>query len=114
MERERLLQEYEATLDSLVEKTKFVYSKDFYALDEFDKQKYQKDKVATEGHLSTLCNLLWGEKFQMAGGFADLFPLVLMSTMFGCGSGFGVPASTDPVRTLEGKVITSDAESELK
>lgn len=83
MEREKLLREYEVTFESLVEKTKFVYSEDFYKLDEFDKQKYQKDKIATETHLSTLCNLLWGAKIQFgSGGLTDMFSLGIISSMF--------------------------------
>lgn len=87
MEREKLLREYEVTLESLVEKTKFVYSEDFYNLDDFDKQKYQKDKIATETHLSTLCNLLWGAKIQFgSGGLTDMFALGIISSMFGTSS----------------------------
>lgn len=91
MEREKLLEEYKVTLESLVEKTKYVYSEGFYALDEFDKQKFQKDKMATEAHLGTLCNLLWGNKFQLnGGGLYDLFGLSLIGSMFGsCGFGGG-------------------------
>lgn len=90
MEREKLIKEYEATLESLVEKTKFVYSEAFYALDEFEKQKYTKDKMATEGHLGTLCNLLWG-KTQQIGNVTDLFALGIISSMFG--NGWGYPSS---------------------
>lgn len=93
MEREKLIKEYEATLESLVEKTKFVYSEAFYALDEFEKQKYTKDKMATEGHLWTLCNLLWG-KTQQIGSVTDLFALGIISSMFG--SGWGYPSSLTP------------------
>lgn len=82
MEREKLLEEYKVTLDSLVEKTKFVYSKEFYTLDEFDKKKYTNDKMATEGHLSTLCNLLWGAKFQPSG-LSDMLGFAMISSMLG-------------------------------
>jgi hypothetical protein len=89
MEREKLLKEYEATLESLVEKTKFCYSYEFYKLDEFDKKKYQNDKMTTEAHLGTLCNLLWGEKFQFGNnGLFDLFGLGIIGSMFN-GGGFG-------------------------
>ncbi len=91
MEREKLLQEHKVTLESLVEKTKFCYSEEFYKLDEFEKQKYQKDKMATEGHLSTLCNILWGAKIQLNGGLADMFALSLLGSMFN-GGGFGNPS----------------------
>ncbi len=93
MKREKLLDEYKVTLESLVEKTRFVYSEEFYKLDEFDKQKYQKDKMATEGHLSTLCNLLWCEKAQLNCGLADIFALSLIGSMFN-GGGFGGSASS--------------------
>lgn len=36
MEREKLLEEYKVVLDCLVEKSKFVYSEEFYKLDEFE------------------------------------------------------------------------------
>lgn len=87
MKREDLFKEYDATLESLVEKTKFCYSEEFYRLDEFDKQKYMKDKMTTEAHLSTLCELLWGNKIQFDGGFGGLFGLTLLSTMFNGGFG---------------------------
>jgi hypothetical protein len=91
MEREKLLEEYKVTLESLVEKTKFVYSEEFYKLDEFDKQKYNKDKMTTEAHLSTLCELLWGKKVQFDNGLGSMFALGLLSSMFS-GGGFGSPS----------------------
>ena len=95
MEREKLLREYEVTLDSLIEKNKFVYSEQFYALDEFEKQKYTKDKMATESHLNSLCDLLWGAKLDGQNGLGNLFALSLLSYMFsGCG-GFGSTSNTD-------------------
>ena len=98
MEREKLLEEYKVTLDSLVEKTKFCYSEEFYKLDEFDKKKYQNDKMATEGHLSTLCNLLWGAKSQM-NGLSDMMGLTLLSYMLGGGLGF--PSSTPNLPSID-------------
>lgn len=89
MEREKMLEEYKVTLDALLEKTKFMYSEEFYSLNEFDKKKYSSDKMATEGHLSTLCNVLWGKTPQM-GGFGDFFALGLLSTMLG-GSSWSSP-----------------------
>lgn len=94
MEREKLLEEYKVTLDSLVEKTKFVYSEEFYKLDEFDKQKYNKDKMTTEAHLGTLCNILWGSKIPSMGGLGDMFALGLLGSMFNYGSGFGSSSSS--------------------
>ena len=82
MEREKLLQEYETTLDSLIEKTRFVYSEEFYELDEFEKQKYTKDKMATEGHLNTLSTLLWAKVPQL-NSVTDLFALGILGSMFG-------------------------------
>lgn len=108
MEREKLLEEYKVTLDSLVEKTKFVYSEEFYELDEFDKQKYQKDKMATEGHLSTLCNLIWGAKIQLNSGLADMFALSIIGSMFN-GGGFG--SSTPSMDCLK-KTIEEDENKE--
>lgn len=101
MEREQLLQEYEATLNSLIEKTKFVYSEKFFALDDFEKQNYQRDKTTTEGHLSTLCNLLWSDKNRASGGFSDLFPLMLISTMFGSSGLLNSSGSTTQQKALE-------------
>lgn len=110
MEREKLLEEYKVTLDSLVEKTKFCYSEEFYKLDEFDKKKYQNDKMATEGHLSTLCNLLWGAKFQM-NGLSDMMGLSFLSLMLG--SGFGFPSSSNlpSVENLN-KILEEENKSE--
>lgn len=105
MEREKLLEEYKVTLESLVEKTKFVYSEEFYKLDEFEKQKYNKDKMTTEAHLSTLCELLWGKKMQFDNGLANMFALGILSSMFG-GGGFG---SIPPMPKLEEK----DFETEI-
>lgn len=105
MEREKLLEEYKVTLESLVEKTRFCYSEEFYKLDEFDKQKYQKDKMATEGHLSTLCNLLWGEKIQLNSGLADMFALSIIGSMFN-GGGFG--SSTPSIDYLKTKLDDED------
>lgn len=92
MEKEKLIKEYEATLESLIEKTKFVYSEEFYALDDIEKQKYTKDKLATEGHLGTLSNLLWGKTPFSTGGMSDLFALGIIGSMFGNGA-WGYPSS---------------------
>lgn len=92
MGKEKLIKEYEATLESLIEKTKFVYSEEFYALDDIEKQKYTKDKLATEGHLGTLSNLLWGKTQFANGGMSDLFALGIIGSMFG-GGAWGYPSS---------------------
>lgn len=99
MEREKLLEEYNVTLERLVEKTKFVYGEEFFKLDEFERQKYQKDKMATEGHLSTLCNILWGAKIQFNGDLVDMFALGIIGSMFS-GGGFG---NMPPMPKLEEK-----------
>ena len=101
MEREKLLEEYKVTLESLVSKTKFIYSEEFYKLDEFEKQKYNKDKMTTEAHLSTLCELLWGKKMQFDNGLGNMFALGILSSMFG--GGWGSPSTgTDYLKkTLE-------------
>lgn len=91
MERKNLLNEYKVTLESLVEKTKFVYSEEFYKLDEFERKKYINDKMATEGHLSTLCNVLWGNTPQL-GGLADMMGFAIISSMLG--NSFGFPSSS--------------------
>lgn len=109
MEREKLLEEYKVTLDSLVSKTEFIYSKEFYKLDDFDKQKYQKDKMATEGHLSTLCNILWGTKIQLNSGLADMFALSIIGSMFN-GGGFG----TMPMPKLEEKDFDAEIENKAE
>lgn len=88
MKRENLIEEYNVTLESLIEKTKFVYSEEFYQLNEFEKQKYQKDKMATESHLSTLCNLLWCN-VPLCSSVMDFFALSMLGSMFGSGSSFG-------------------------
>ena len=101
MEREKLLEEYNVTLESLVSKTEFIYSEEFYKLDEFEKQKYNKDKMTTEAHLSTLCELLWGKKMQF--GLGSMFALGILSSMFG--GGWGSPSTgTDYLKkTLDEK-----------
>ena len=109
MEREKLLKEYEATLESLLEKTKFVYSEEFYALDEIEKQKYTKDKLATEGHLGTLSNILWGKTQFSMGGMSDLFALGLIGSMFG---GFGSPSL--PTLNAPDFTKTDDAQNDAK
>ena len=91
MEREKLLEEYKVTLESLVSKTEFIYSEEFYKLDEFEKQKYNKDKMTTEAHLSTLCELLWGKKMQFDNGLGNMFALGILSSMFG--GGWGSPST---------------------
>lgn len=87
MKKEKLLEEYKVTLESLVSKTEFIYSEEFYKLDEFEKQKYNKDKMTTEAHLSTLCELLWGKKMQFDNGLGSMFALGILSSMFGGGWG---------------------------
>lgn len=103
MEREKLLEEYKVTLESLVSKTEFIYSEEFYKLDEFEKQKYNKDKMTTEAHLSTLCELLWGKKVQFDNGLGNMFALGILSSMFG--GGWGIPSTgTDYLKkTLDEK-----------
>lgn len=109
MEREKLLEEYKVTLESLVEKTRFIYSEEFYKLDEFDKKKYQNDKMTTEAHLGTLCNLLWGEKFQFGNnGLFDLFGLGIIGSMFN-GGGFG---SSTPNMDYLKKTLEDDENKE--
>lgn len=108
MEREKLIEEYKVTLESLVEKNRFVYSEEFYKLDEFDKQKYQKDKMTTEAHLSTLCELLWGNKVQFESGLSNLFALGILGSMFNSG-GFG---SVSPSVDYINKTLAEDAKAD--
>lgn len=82
MEREKLIKEHSFTLESLLEKEKFVYSEEFYNLDEQERQKYIKDKMATESHLNSLSSLLWQKNIQF-GGMQDFLPLLLLTSMFG-------------------------------
>lgn len=98
MEKKDLMNEYKVTLESLVSKTRFIYSEEFYKLDDFEKQKYNKDKMTTEAHLSTLCELLWGKKVQFDSGLGNMFALSLISSMFN-GGGFG--SSPLPLDTLK-------------
>jgi len=109
MEREKLLEEYKVTLESLVSKTEFIYSEEFYKLDEFDKQKYNKDKMTTEAHLSTLCELLWGKEMHFDNGLGSMFALGLLSSMFN-GGGFG---TMPPMPKLEEKDF-ENAETQIK
>lgn len=95
MEKEKLVEEYKVTLESLVEKTKFVYSEEFYKLDEFEKQKYTKDKMTTEAHLSTLCELLWGKNVQFDNSIGNMFALGIISSMLGSSGWGGSSPSVD-------------------
>jgi hypothetical protein len=108
MEREKLLEEYKATLDSLIEKTKYVYSSDFYELDEITKEKYIKDKMATEGHLNTLCSLLWNNKPTLDNGLMNLFGLGIIGSMLNYG-GFG---SSTPNTDFLKKTTDEDKKNE--
>lgn len=110
MKREKLLEEYKVTLESLVEKTKFCYSEEFYKLDDFDRQKYQKDKMATEGHLSTLCNILWGAKIQLNSGLADMFAFSMLGSMLNGGSFGSIP----PMPKLEEKDFETEIENKAE
>lgn len=92
MEREKLLQEHKATLESLAEKTKFVYSEDFYRMNEFDKQKYIRDKMATEAHLNSLSNLLWNMTYQV-NSLTDLVGLGIISSILGSSNYGTIPSS---------------------
>lgn len=107
MERDKLIEECKATLESLVEKTKFCYSEEFYKLDDSEKQKYQKDKMATEGHLGTLCNLLWGDKVQFSGGLSDIFAFSIISSIFN-GGGFGTMTSSPSIDYLSMEIEKSE------
>lgn len=107
MERDKLIEEYKVTLESLVEKTKFCYSEEFYKLDDSEKQKYQRDKMATEGHLGTLCNLLWGDKVQFSGGLSDIFALSIISSIFN-GGGFGTMTSSPSFDYLSKEIEKSE------
>ena len=89
MEKWKLVHEYKKVKECLVEKTQFIYSEGFYKLDEYEKQKYMKDKMATEAHLSTLCELLWGKRTQLDNGLGRMFALGILSSMFNYGGGFG-------------------------
>ena len=86
MDKQKLLQEHKDLVESLIEKTRYIYSEDFYALDEFEKQKFVKDKMATEGHLSSLSALLW-VKVPQLNSVTDLFTLGILGSMFGGGFG---------------------------
>ena len=114
MEREKLLDEYKVTLESLVSKTEFIYSEEFYRLDEFEKQKYNKDKMTTEAHLSTLCELLWGKKMQFDNGLGGMSALGILSSMFG--AGWGSPSTgTDYLKkTLEENTQATEIENKAE
>ena len=92
-----------------------MYSEDFYKLDEFEKQKYNKDKMTTEAHLSTLCELLWGKKIHFDNGLGSMFALGILSSMFG-GGGFGSPSpSIDYLKeTLEEKDFETEIENKAE
>ena len=82
MEKINLEKEHKELVESLIEKTRFIYSEDYYSLDEFEKQKFTRDKMATEAHLNSLSALLWC-KVPQINGIPDMFALGLISSMFG-------------------------------
>ena len=66
--------------------------------------------MTKEAHLGTLCNLLWGEKFQFGNnGLFDLFGLGIIGSMFN-GGGFG---SMPPIPKLDEKDF-ENAQAEIK
>lgn len=82
MDKEKLLQEHKNALESLLEKTAFVYSEAFYSLDEFEKQKHINAKKTAEIHVSSLCNLLWCNQMPQCD-ITSLLMMNLMSNAFG-------------------------------
>lgn len=98
MDRIKLEKEHKELVDSLIEKTRFVYSEDFYLLDEFEKQKFTRDKMATEAHLSSLSSLLWCKAPQI-NGVPDMLALGLIGSMFGGGGSFFNNSSSLPMPT---------------
>lgn len=114
MEREKLLEEYKVTLKSLVEKTEFVYSEEFYKLDEFEKQKYTKDKMTTEAHLSTLCDILWKTTAQFDCGLGNMFALGILSSMFGGGWGSSSTCTDYLKKTLEEDAQATEIKNEAE
>lgn len=96
MDKEKFQLEHKAVLESLVEKTKFIYSEEFYALDEVDRKKYINDKMATEGHLNSLSSLLWAKTHQI-NSVPDIFPFLLLTQMFNnIGSSQPCALTTEP------------------
>lgn len=114
MQREKLLVEHNSTKLALVDKINFIYSERFYELDELEQQKYMSDKMATEAHLSTLSNILWGNKFQTSG-LGGAFALALLTSMMGGGSMFGSPSpSFDYLKKEIDKLPVKEAKEEVK
>ena len=115
MEREKLLEDYNVTLESLVSKTEFIYSEEFYKLDEFEKQKYNKDKMTTEAPRSTLCELLWGKKMQFDNGLGNMFALGILSSMFNYGGlGSSSPSVDYLKKTLEEDTQATEIENKAE
>lgn len=83
MEREKLIKEHSFTLESLLEKEKFVYSEEFYNLDENEKKKVIDNKMANEAYVKSMSNTLWSDDVQ-TNSF-DQFGLLLLAMMFGYG-----------------------------
>ena len=81
MERWQLVHEHNNLLESLTEKTKFLYSEKFFLLSQQERQKYINEKMAEEAHLKALSALLWDNTSQSIG-FTDLFSMGLLSSMF--------------------------------
>ena len=91
MERKKLEQEQKQMIESLNEKNDFVYSPEFYELDEEKRKQYIKAKMANESLVNSLTALLYDEHTASIGGLSEIFMLYLMTSMFGSNNGFATP-----------------------
>lgn len=107
MDKEKLLKEHRELVESLIEKTKYIYSEKFYELDEFEKQKFIKDKMATEGHLNSLSSLLWNKTYQV-GAMTDLMMYGLLGSMFGGGWGSSSTYQMPTTQPIQDTVVEKD------
>ncbi|MBR1631714.1 MAG: hypothetical protein IJ680_07645 [Paludibacteraceae bacterium] len=82
MDRETLLKEHKDLVCSLLDATKFIYSERFYALNELERQKFIRNKAATEAHLSSLSALLWCEEAQKTS-LPDIMTMGLIGSLLG-------------------------------
>ena len=86
MEKWQLLHEQSNLVESLTEKTKFLYSEKFYSLSLQERQKYANEKFAEEAHLKALSALLWDNDSTPSTSLVDMFSLGLIGSMFNSSS----------------------------
>lgn len=108
MDKKKLLKEHKHLKVSLINKIKFIYSKEFYKLSEEEQKQYMINKSSTEGNLATLSNLLYSDKASI-DATNNLMLYWFLSGMFNPQSSFG--SSTNNVDKLKEQIDKDEQES---